>query len=509
VKLNENPIFITQRRLAHRGGVLAPVLIAGLIGLSLLAGLVAYRAVPADFRGFTTLHEAGKTFYAWTIAAEILVLVIGGFSRVSRTLAEERKAGLWDSNRLTPLRTSQIVTGYWLGSALREIYMALTLAGMGLVIVVLGELPLTLWFGTQWLIFSAALFFWLIAILAGLSFQRPQIGVLAVLIFLAIQPFSFIFPGFILTNFLLPSYGIINLFQRGAAPEKTYSEHDWVQLPHFFNFPVPPILLSFALQLSLGILLWREATRKTANPFQALMRRSEALAIFGILLVAQHGLIWGLWRGRFPNEAITQHPYPSDNPDSLFPAVHCGTIFLAVLILAAASPQPETVRVTILRRDIKTLGAIFSQSAVALALILGALASVVLFSHFAGSIAKSWEIYLIAAGNLVGVFLIFALLFEFCRLRHGRRAVGFLALWLFALCAMPFILAAVFGNSAFAKLSLLAPGVTALSSMGDENLNYLLGIVAAHFGSALLLWIAWQREWRKLLARASVDSKPD
>ena len=126
MKLNENPIFFTQKRLVHRGGVLAAVLIAALIGLSLLAGLVAYRAIPTDFRGFLTVQEAGKTFYAWTIAAEILVLVIGGFSRVSRTLAEERKAGLWDSNRLTPLQPSEIITGYWLGSALREIYMALT-----------------------------------------------------------------------------------------------------------------------------------------------------------------------------------------------------------------------------------------------------------------------------------------------------------------------------------------------------------------------------------------------
>ncbi len=470
---------------------------------------MAYRAGPANFRGFTTVQEAGKTFYAWTIAAEILVLVIGGFSRVSRTLVEERKAGLWDSNRLTPMQPSQIVTGYWLGSALRELYMALTLAGTGLVIVVLAELPLTLWLGTQWLIFSAALFFWLIAILtANLSFSNgPQIGVLAVLIFLVVQPFSFTFPGFILTNFLLPSYGIVNLFQDNANSTKTYSEHDWAQFPHFFNLPVPPILVSFALQLSLGILFWRGAARKTANPFKPLILRSEAMAIFGILLVAQHGLIWGLWQGKFPDQAITKRFYSSDDMSSLFPVIHCGTIFLGILILAAASPQPETVRVTILRRNIKTLGAIFSQSAVSLALILGGFAGAVLFLHFAGSIANSWETYLIAAGNLLGVFLIFALLFEFCRLRHRRRAVGFLALWLFALCFLPFILAMVFGNSAFAKLSLLAPGVTALDSPADENLNYLLGIVAAHFGIAMLLWIAWQREWRKLLAKASPRPK--
>ncbi len=505
MKLNENPIFITQKRLVHRGGVLAAVLIAALIGLSLLAGLVAFRAVPADFRGFNSVQEAGKTFYAWTIAAEILVLVIGGFSRIFRTLAEERKAGLWDSNRLTPLQPAEIVSGYWLGPALREFYMALTLAGTGLVIVVLAELPVTLWLGTQWLIFSAALFFWLIAILAGLSFQRSQIGVLAVLIFVVVQPFSFVFPGFVLTNFLLPSYGIANLFQDPTSLAGNYSEHDWTQFPHFFSLPVPPILFSFALQMSLGILLWRGAMRKTANPFQPLILRSEALAMFGILLVAQHGLIWGLWQGKFPDLAISKHFVANNDMSSLLPVIHCGTFFMALLILAAASPQPETVRVKILRRKITTLGGIFSQSAVSLAMIMGAFASAVLFLHFARSITKSWEIYLIAAGNSVAVLLVFALLFEFCRLHHGRRAVGFLALWLFALCFLPFILAGVFRMGTFANVSLLAPGVTALNSSPIDNLNYLLGIVAAHFCLTLLLWIAWQREWRQLLAKASAS----
>src|SRR5471032_2130954 len=114
VKLSENPIFITQKRLTHRTGVLAPILISALIGLSLLSGLIAYLADPGDFN-FRSPQEAGKMFYGW---------VIGGFSKISRTLAEERKAGLWDSNCLTPLKPAQIVSGYWLGSPLREFYMA-------------------------------------------------------------------------------------------------------------------------------------------------------------------------------------------------------------------------------------------------------------------------------------------------------------------------------------------------------------------------------------------------
>ena len=42
MNLTDNPIFLTQKRLTHRAGVLAAVLIAALVGLSLLSGLVAY-----------------------------------------------------------------------------------------------------------------------------------------------------------------------------------------------------------------------------------------------------------------------------------------------------------------------------------------------------------------------------------------------------------------------------------------------------------------------------------
>jgi hypothetical protein len=83
VNLTENPIFLTQKRLLYRAGVLAAILIAALLGLSLLSGLIAYLAAPRDF-DFHTSQEAGKIFYGWTICVEILVLVLGGTATGSR-----------------------------------------------------------------------------------------------------------------------------------------------------------------------------------------------------------------------------------------------------------------------------------------------------------------------------------------------------------------------------------------------------------------------------------------
>ncbi|MGA2870478.1 MAG: hypothetical protein ABSF34_15130, partial [Verrucomicrobiota bacterium] len=300
-------------------------------------------------------------------------------------------------------------------------------------------------------------------------------------------------------DFILPTYGIVtpildDAFLLDGPPDI----HSWGGTPHIFGLPVSPVVLSLGLQFIIGIFLWRAATRKTANPFQPLLLRWEAVAIFGILLVAQHGLVWELWQGKFPTTVSSA--YLDDSP--VLSIAHCGIILLGIIILSFCSPQPETVRLKTLRQGIKNLKTIFPGSAVSLALILAAVAAVGLFSQFAFAFATSWEIYLVAVGNLLAVFLIFSLLFEFCRLRHKRRAFGFVALWLFVLCVLPFILAGVFSSSAFAKLSLLAPGVVALSGNNDI-LDCLLGIVAAHLGIALLLFIAWQREWRQLLAKTS------
>lgn len=496
MKLSDNPIFITQKRLTHRTGVLAAVLIAALIGLSLLTGLIAYLTDPQNF-DFHSSQEAGKTFYGFVIGVEILVLVVGGFSKISRTLAEERKSGLWDSNCLTPLKPAQIISGYWLGSVLREFYMAAILAGIGLVIFVLARLPLALWPGTQILIFSTALFFGLLALLVGMAFQKPQAGILMIgALFFFWMP-SLTLSKFTVTNFLLPIYGIVNLFSGGND-----TDQDWIGWPEIFGIAIPPILLSLGLQFVLGIFLWRAAIRKTANPFQPLLLRWEAIAIFTLLIVSQHALIWKIWHGAFG--VAQNHDYPEN---SLLAATHDGTIFLGVLILAFASPLPERIRVEALRAGGGNLQMIFSRSAVSLALALAAVAATASLTQFIFSFGQKGTVWLLAAANLFIFFLMFSLLLEFCRLRFKRRALGFVALWLFVLCVLPFILAGVFSNAAFVKLSFLAPGIAAVSD-SDADLKFLTGVTLAHFGVVLLFFLAWRQQWKLLFAKTSSAPSP-
>jgi hypothetical protein len=269
--------------------------------------------------------------------------------------------------------------------------------------------------------------------------------------------------------------------------------------------PILPILLSLILQTAIGVFLWRAAVRKTANPFQPPLFRWEAVALFAIFIAAQHGLMWGLWRSQFPSPSHGGNEFYER--DSLLSIVQCSTMLLGLVVLAFNSPQPEHVRVEALRLGFKDLDAIFPRSAVSLALALTAVAAAALFTQCAFSFADSWETYAVAVGNLLDFFLIFVFLLEFCRLRFKRRALGFVALWLFVLCVLPFILAGVFTTTALGRISLLSPGVLALTKPDGDELNYLLGMVAAHFGIVFLCFLAWQREWKRLLAKTASAAK--
>jgi hypothetical protein len=202
----------------------------------------------------------------------------------------------------------------------------------------------------------------------GMAFERPQ-GILIVLAIFFLYPFSFMAPGRMLTNFLLPIYGLTYLFR---GEDRGGYNHDWNTLPEIFGLPVHPVILTIGVQLLIGIFLWRAAVRKTAHPFQSLLLRWEAIALFAILVGIQHGLIWNIWHGHYPNVLFTGFRYSNHEP--LLPIIHAGTIFVAVIILTSASPLPEVVRVESLRLGFKNLGPIFSRSAVSLALALAAIA---------------------------------------------------------------------------------------------------------------------------------------
>jgi len=492
VRLFENPIFITQRRLVHRAGIIAPVAVGLLVGLSILAAL-CYNLALEDI-GHHDL-DSGDVFrygcYAWLLVVQGLILVIGVFSRISRTLVEERKAGLLDSNRLTPLMGSDLVLGYWLGSPLREFYMATSLVPVGLAIVFAAKLPLELWLGTQLLLFSSALFFGLLAVLAGMAMPRAQGGIGMVAVLFLTLPFSIAAGQFSLTNFVLPVYTVVYLFQP-TGPDAGM----WQSPAHFFGVAIPPLVYTLALQLILGVFLWRGAERKFGDPHQPAFVRSEVIALFALLVLFQYGLVW-----RWPDAGLRTYPGANLSGEEAvwLSMVFLGVLVVGIIVLTSQLLNPETTRLSAMRLGPNARRRILWQSGPCTAFVMAGMAIAGVFTQFTFLNREEWTRYLVTSVNVIIVFTSFAFMTETCRFQFGRRWAGYFMLGIFVLYGLPFLLSASFESSVPLKFSLLAPGVGALGNPVDSDELRIFGRATfAHclvVGILAYFWMSRLRRW--------------
>jgi len=498
VNLFENPIFLTERRLVHRGGVMAPIFLMLLIGLSMVVSL-CYNLAVGEVAHVGSPTDLGKGYYAWLLVLQALVLMVGGFSRISRTLVEERRSGMLDSNRLTPLTSGELARGYWLGSPLREFYMAVSLMPVGLAIIAITRLPLGLWIGTQTLLFTTALLFGLLGVLAGMAMPRAQggVGILAVL-FITL-PTMLAAGRFSLTNYLVPVYAAVHLF--GVEPTG-FEAKLWGPDANLFSVKMHPLMYTLGLQALLGILIWRGVKRKFGRPERPALLRWEVLTLFGLLLFAQYGLIWE-WRGE------TTKPY--DFPR--LATVHIGALIAGLMIIASQVLNLEETRVGALRRGTAAMGGVMWRSGACTAVGLAVIAVAGLGTQFVLSAKRDIWAYLLADVNILIVFVTFAILLELCRLQFRRRAMGFFALGLFVLYALPFLLSGMLDASPLADFSFVTPGYLAVSRPELEDLPFLTKVTAVQCAITVALVYFWTTRWRRMLTRtvaaASTTPHPD
>ena len=209
--------------------------------------------------------------------------------------------------------------------------------------------------------------------------------------------------------------------------------------------------------------------RKTANPFQPLLLRWEAVAIFALLVVVQQGLIWGIWHGHFPEIQPWAGRPKFYESEPLLSIVHGGTMLVGDADSGRRPVRlPERVRVEAFGLGSEICDCdFFPQCGLARCCPERPLPP---SCWPRNSFCRSKPMARPGTGRWqpASFFLMFSLLLEFCRLRFRRRALGFVALWLFVLCILPFILAGVFSNEALAKLSLLAPGDDCARRIGTD-----------------------------------------
>ena len=487
MKLFENPIFLTQKRLIHRAGVVAPVFVVLLIGLSMLASL-GYELALGTVVERSSIDETGRAYYAWLLVVQALVLVVGGFSRISRTLVEERRAGLLDSNRLTPLPSRELVMGYWLGGPLREFYMAASLAPVGLAIVLMARLPLGLWVGTQMLLLTTGLLFGLLGVLAGMAMPRAQGGVGLFVGILLVLPNMLAAGRLSLTNFLVPVYAAVELFHVNSLQAE-----QWNRTVELFSLSIHPLVYTLTLQVVLAVMIWRGAVRKLTSPTRPAFLRWEVLTIFALLVFLQYGLIW----------SRQARVVPWRDGDSMQLAfVHGGALLVGIVILAAQVLSPEEARIVSLRLGHEDLGRTLWRSAPCTALALAAIASAGLWTQFRHTEALQVINLLLVSLNTVIVYVTFAMLLELSRLEFRRRATGFFVLGVFVFYGLPFLISATLLSSEFMKFSFLSPGFAALANPDVEDVRYLGKITIGHYAIAAALLYFWVTRWQCWLSRA-------
>jgi hypothetical protein len=504
VRLVDNPVFVTHKRLALRAGLLAPALIAALVGACLLAGLIA---ILADRSGFHfSPEEAGRTFYGWIVAIELAVMALGGFAHVWHRLSDDRKAGLWESHRVTPLTAGELVAGYWFGAPLREAAMGGVLALAGLAIVLLSGLPLPLWLLTQLLVVSTVCLLWLFAVVVGLALDRPLVPVVLIAGLVLLQGLVFAAPELNVTSFMIPVSTIVDLFGGADHPSLRAG------VPRVFGLDVHPLILTGLVQLALGYVLWRAATRASTNPFMPFLSRVEAVALFSLLVGLQHGLIWA---GKAP--VASEYSYrqvantrcliaAQGDAEFMLLATQVGTMVLAIVMLGLLSPLPERVRVAALRDGAVRLGTVYTRSTVLMGLAFAGVVALAYLTHWARCRREAVaEPLAVTVMNLTALCVIVPALLDLCRLRFRRRSTGFFALGLFVLFLLPYVLAGVFSSEAMARWCLLSPGVMALAHPTGHESKQLFVIASVHLVFAGALLVVWRYAWLALLKTTATE----
>jgi len=426
------------------------------------------------------------------LALQGLLLVGGAFSKIARVLSEERKAGLLDANRLTPLYPTELVHGYWLGAPLREIYMTLILVPTGFLVCLWGELPLTTWLQTQVLVLSSALMFGLLAFLPGMAGQKPQGGIAFLLLAVCVASWSWVAKELSLTNFVLPIYAISHLLAFSQ-----YEIGEWGRSAKVFATALPPIAYTLIVQLTFSVFLWRAAVRKLTNPSDTAFTKNAALILYSIVVFLQHGLIWKEWGGEFLTGANMGY-----GTRSALPLVHCAFSTLGLAILAPFCLNPEAIRVASIRSRGLSIWDVIHQGGFSTAVVLASVATAGLVTQTFGSFRLDPWCTILASANFFLLFASFALWIEICRLYFRTRAKGVVILGLFIMYALPGILSAVMKNEDLFYLSLFVPGAMAL--VWEKTLDYSMIQIGTlvHFVLVVGLAAIWIHLWRNWLRRS-------
>lgn len=290
-----NPIVRTYHRLDWRAGGFTSALSTAILG-----GTAVYYQLAAKQMGGL---EDARPYYLWALIIQTAALSLGWLAKVSAAIGAERKEGILETNRLTPMPPDRLCLGYLLGPPGNIFYAYAVSVPFSFALSINAGFSFGFWLLTQSLVLATGFMGAIATLVGGAAAKTGGGGGLAVVLGIMAGAFFAAGPD-ALPNFMLPSYWAANLL--GDVLQRPLP----VQ-PSLYGLEVPVSLLTVATMSCLAGFCWLVARRKFQEPGQVHLNGWQATAFFAILLLAQHGLIWhhaqGAWSGDNGSYLLSVH----------------------------------------------------------------------------------------------------------------------------------------------------------------------------------------------------------
>ena len=501
MRLSENPIVRTQLRLARRYAFWPIFVIGALVAAAAVGSFAIEYAEKAAWTHTTArrLASYARGTYGIFFAFEMFVLAIGGTAAVIRSVAQDRKAGIFDANRMTPLTPEALAAGYWFGPIVPPVMLGAIPAAACVSVAVIGRLGVLFAIQTQLIGIATALMLGLVGLVISLEVRRPSTGaLLAALCFLGI-PFSLASGEDSIVAYLLPFIPLGEAFD--------HAQRELVGLPSMsiYAWSIPVMALALGLQAAVCAVLWPAARRKFVDFDQPALTRGAFTLLVVLIAVVQHGLLWTKWGGAFPCRNLAcDWPWSSRE---LLAVTHGGLLVFSALVVIAMSWAPSHLRRAILRRRTTTRqivlgGAVPGAVAIGVALALGLAVQMVLPAGVHGE-ARHAAALPIAVLDTMATLLFVAALAEYSRLGSNAEAKrrGWLVFGLFLVIGAPLLVALIVQEEEFAYLSLGLTGIVAVHDSGSPEIELSFAALVLHFGAVAFV----ARLWIRSLSRRIVE----
>ncbi len=422
--LFDNPEFVRNARIQLRRGRL----IAAVIVCLAISGTIWASIMHADVDvSIGNLHKAAAVF-AFTLYAQIAILLIGGGIFVLQSVHREMEHNTFDFQRVTRLSSFELAIGKLFGAPVGAYFVTLCFVPLALAGAIGGHVPARIVAEAYVIVILGSVAFHSLALIISVIEGRGA-GVIGILLYLAVLGATLVEPAVWTIRRVSPFAGADLL---GTLP-KGYPWSD-----EFFGVAVPHFAVLVALYLAFTawflLAVVRNLKRETALYEMYSGPQALGLALFASLL--QIGFY--SWRGVFfegflhfgPRFAIRRHASPVQSVEQLH--LTCTTALIAGLALVLLRNREK------IRKRARNLGNRASSAWAAawpvtyvvagVAIVGASLVSLIAHYRYAG---EAWSLALAVYDVVfVGVWLARdTLCIQWLALRRARRPLASAALY--------------------------------------------------------------------------------